>query len=137
MAAIVISSPGGAQTNPTNLFLPFNRAGVFVDSSLYQFSTNGIYTVDTVTGATQGLYIDNGLGNYQFGDLDSVFTGASIQVPSNGNISITAAEKLILNANASIEMNGLLTDVSAGGSAGLHLKLTINDTRYKIQLLND
>lgn len=136
MAAIVISSPGGAQTNPTNLFLPFNRAGVFVDSSLCQFSTNGIQTVDTVTNATQGLFINNGTGYYQFGDIDGMFTGANIQIASNGNISISATTKLILNTNESIEMSGLITSPTAGGSSGEHLELTINGTKYKIQLLN-
>lgn len=136
MAAIVISSPGGAQTNPTNLILPFNRLGVFEDSSLQQFTANGIQTIDTATGATQGAYINNDTGDYQFGDIDGVFTGANIQIASNGNISISATTKLILNTNASIEMSGLITSPTAGGSSGEHLELTINGTKYKIQLLN-
>ena len=130
MAAIVISSPGGAQTNPTDTVLPFNNGGVFGDSMLVQANTN------VLNCQIGGFYIDNNLGNYLFGDFDGVFTSNSIQISPNGNIS-TNSSNLILSVDNEIEMNGLLTSVGAGGSAGLHLKLTINGTKYKIQLLDD
>ena len=138
MAAITISSPGGAIINPTDNFVPYNfGSNQFSDSLLYQNTINDLRTVDVNTGNDQGIIINNDTGNYQFGDLDSVFTGANMQVSPDGTVSISAPNKLILNADNSIEMNGLLTSVGAGGNAGLHLKLTINGTIYKIQLLDN
>lgn len=137
MAAITISSPGGAIINPTDNFVPYNfGSNQFSDSLLYQNTTNDLRTVDVNTGNDQGIIINNDTGNYQFGDLDGVFTGANITVVPDGTININASNELILNTNSSIEMNGLITAVSAGGSAGLHLELTINAVKYKIQLLN-
>jgi hypothetical protein len=138
MAAITITSPGGAQTNPTDTLLPYNNGGVFGDSMLVQSSPNKIYTSYTAggPGAESGLLIDNAIGTYAFGDTDAQFTAARLSITSDGNFNIYSS-KLILNADNQIDINGLVTAVSAGGSAGLHLKLTINGTKYKIQLLDD
>ena len=124
MAAITISSPSGAQTNPTDTRLPFNNGGIFGDSMLSQASANVLFTQSI--GGTAGVYIDNNLGNYLFGDYDGAFTGANIQVLGSGVVSINATTKLILNTNESIEMTGLITSPTAGGNSGEHLKLTIN-----------
>jgi len=134
MAAIVISSSGGAQTNPTDTRLPFNNGGVFGDSMLVQVNTNELYS--NLSGLVGGFYIDNNTGAYYFGDVDGSFTGNKIEMAPNGYIAAYSST-LILNADNAIEMNGLLTSVSAGGNAGLHLKLTINGIKYKIQLLDD
>lgn len=134
MASITISSPGGVQTNPTDTLLPFNNGGIFGDSSLAQGGTNVLFT--QFTGGSTGLYIDLDLGNFLFGDYDGVFTGANITVLPDGTININASNKLILNTNLSIEMTGLITSPTAGGSSGQHLELTINGTKYKIALLN-
>jgi hypothetical protein len=138
MAAIVISSPGGAQTNPTNTVIPFNNGGVFGDSMLIQSIPTKIYTSYSSAsgGPASGLLIDNAIGNYAFGDTDAQFTASRLDITSDGTFNIYSS-KLILNADNQIDINGLLTSVSAGGSAGLHLKLTINGTKYKIQLLDD
>lgn len=134
MAAITISSLGGAQTNPTDTVLPFNNGGVFGDSMLAQSSPNILYS-QFLGGIVGGFYIDNNIGNYLFGDCDGSFSNNRILITPDGNIS-TNSSKLILNADNSIEMNGLITAASAGGSAGLHLELTINGAKYKIALLN-
>jgi len=134
MAAITISSPGGAQTNPTDTRLPFNNGGVFGDSTLQQFATYVIGSIGPTTSSPQGMYIDNINGIYQFGDIDGIFTSSYLSI-LGGELTINSS-KLIINADNSIELNGLLTDVSAGGNSGLHLKLTINGTEYKIQLLD-
>tara|TARA_R110000868_G_C10967954_1_gene769344 strand:- start:9392 stop:9808 length:417 start_codon:yes stop_codon:yes gene_type:complete len=138
MAAITISSPGGAQTNPTDTLLPYNNGGVFGDSMLVQSSPNKLYTSYTAggPGVESGLLIDNAIGTYAFGDTDAQFTASRLNITSDGNFNIYSS-KLILNADNDIEMNGLLTSVGAGGSAGLHLKLTINGIKYKIQLLDN
>lgn len=138
MAAITISSPGGTIINGTDNFIPYKfSSNQFQDSLLFQNTINDLRTVDVNTGNVQGMIIDNDTGNYQFGDLDGMFTGASMQISPDGTVNISAPNKLILNADNSIEMNGLLTNVSAGGNSGLHLKLTINGTIYKIQLLDN
>jgi len=136
MASITISSPSGAQTNPTDTKLPFNLGGVFGDSMLVQNTSSYLYATYTGSTAPEGIEIDNGTGTYRLGDFDGGFAGNAIQITPDGSI-ISNSSKLILNVDNSIEMNGLLTSVSAGGNAGLHLKLTINGTKYKIQLLDD
>jgi hypothetical protein len=136
MASITISTPGGAIINNTDNFLPYKfSSNQFSDSILFQNSINDLWGVDVNTGNLQGIRINNDDGLYQFGDLDGMFIGSYIQITPDGSVAFNGS-KLFLNANSSIEMNGLLTSVSAGGSAGLHLELTINGTKYKIQLLD-
>jgi hypothetical protein len=136
MAAITISSPGGSIINPTNNFLPYKfSSNQFQDSILFQNSINDLWGVDVNTGNLQGIRINNDDGNYTFGDIEGMFTGSYIQITPDGNVALNGS-KIVLNTNASIEMNGLITSASAGGSAGLHLELTINNTKYKIQLLD-
>jgi len=134
MAAITISSPSGAQTNPTDTRLPFNNGGVFGDSMLVQANTNVLFS-EISGGIVGGFYFNNSNGTYLFGDVDASFTGNRIQILPGGNIE-TNSTKLVLNVDSQIDINGLVTAVSAGGSAGLHLELTINNTKYKIALLN-
>jgi hypothetical protein len=135
MASITISSPGGAQTNPTDTQLPYNSGGVFADSILVQSNPNVLYSILS-GGLVGGFYIDNTIGNYFFGDVDGSFAGNAIQMNQDGDI-ISNSSILILNVDNEIKLNGLITSASAGGSAGLHLKLTINGIKYKIQLLDD
>jgi hypothetical protein len=136
MASITISSPGGSIINPTDNFLPYKfSSNQFQDSILFQNSINDLWGVDVNTGNLQGIRINNDDGNYTLGDIDGMFTGSYIEILANANVALNGS-KIFLNANSSIEMNGLLTSVSAGGSAGLHLELTINGTKYKIQLLD-
>jgi hypothetical protein len=136
MASITISSPGGAIINPTDNYLPYKfSSNGFNDSILFQNSNNDLWGVDGNTGNLQGIRINNDNGNYTLGDIDGSFTGSYIEILAGGNVSLNGS-KILLNANSSIEMNGLLTAVSAGGNAGLHLELIINGIKYKIQLLN-
>jgi len=138
MAAITISSPGGAQTNPTNTKLPYNKNGTFKDSMLYQDTRSILsttYNVDSVAGP-QGLFIDNESSRYYFGDNDGAISGAHLDIDSSDGSFNCYAPFFVVNAQNEIQLNGALTSASAGGNAGLHLKLTINGTKYKIQLLN-
>jgi len=136
MASITISSPSAAIINPTDNFLPYKfSSSTFGDSILCQNSNNDLWGVDANTGNLQGIRVNNDDGNYTFGDIDGMFTGKYIEILANGNVALNGS-KLFLNADSSIEMNGLITAVLAGVPAGLHLELTINGTKYKIALLN-
>jgi len=136
MASITISTPGGAIINATDNFLPYKfSSNQFSDSLLFQNTINDLRSVDVNTGNVQGIIINNDVGLYSFGDLDGMFTGSYINITPDGNVALNGL-KIFLNTNTSIEMNGAITATTAGGSSGLHLELTINGTKYKIQLLD-
>jgi hypothetical protein len=136
VASITISTPGGAIINNTDNFLPYKfSSNQFSDSLLFQNTINDLRSVDVNTGNDQGIIINNDAGIYSFGDLDGMFTGSYINITPDGNVALNGS-KIFLNTNSSIEMNGAITATLAGGSAGLHLELTINGTKYKIQLLD-
>lgn len=136
MAAITISSPGGSIINNTDNFLPYKfSSNQFSDSLLYQKTINDLRTVDVNTGNDQGIIINNDVGLYAFGDIDGMFIGSYIQITPDGSVALNGS-KIFLNTNSSIEMNGAITSTTAGGSSGEHLELTINGTKYKIQLLD-
>jgi hypothetical protein len=124
MAAIVITVPSsGAGINPTNLFLPFNRAGTFEDSPLNSPTVDELYMFDASQSIIQGLSIDNRVisQNYQFGDIDSQNNGTVLVIdPVNGTIAFNGSN--LVAATASIP-NG-------------YLKITIGGNPYKIALLN-
>lgn len=124
MAAIVITVPSsGAGTNPTNTFLPFNRAGTFLDSPLSSPTVDELYMFDVSQTVIQGLSIDNRpvSQNYQFGDIDA---------QNNGTVLI------IDPVSGTIAFNGSNLIAATAGSPNGHLKITIGGNNYKIQLLN-
>jgi hypothetical protein len=124
MAAITITVPSsGAGTNPTNLFLPFNRAGTFEDSPLASPTVDELYMFDASQAVIQGLSIDNRVisQNYQFGDIDSQNNGTVLVIdPVNGTISF----------------NGSNLVAATAGIPNGYLKITIGGNPYKIALLN-
>ena len=116
MAAIVISSPGGAQTNPGNGYLPYNKIGVFSDSSLYQVSEGNVSGA-LPNGDLNGLGIDNSNGSYYIGDINGIFSGNFLSFTEDGNIDLAGQ-----NFNLTIQQpdgtisiyNDLITSTTAG-----------------------
>jgi len=123
MAAITITVPSSGGINPTNTFLPFNRAGTFLDSPLSSPTVDELYMFDVSQAIIQGLAIDNRVvsQNYQFGDIDSQNNGTALVIdPVNGTIAF----------------NGSNLIAATAGSPNGHLKISIGGNPYKIQLLN-
>ena len=123
MAAITITVPSSGGINPTNTFLPFNRAGTFLDSPLSSPTVDELYMFDVSQAIIQGLAIDNRVvsQNYQFGDIDSQNNGTALVIdPVNGTIAF----------------NGSNLIAATAGSPNGHLKISISGNPYKIQLLN-
>ena len=123
MAAITITVPSSGGINPTNTFLPFNRAGNFEDSPLSSPTVDELYMFDVSQAIIQGLAIDNRVisQNYQFGDIDSQNNGTALVIdPVNGTIAF----------------NGSNLIAATAGSPNGHLKISISGNPYKIQLLN-
>jgi hypothetical protein len=125
MAAIVITVPSsGAGTNPTNTFLPFNRAGTFLDSPLSSPTVEELYMFDASQSIIQGLSIDNRpvSQNYQFGDIDFQNNGTVLVIdPIAGTIGFGGS--------------GILS-ATAGANSANHLVIYVNGVEYKIQLKN-
>jgi len=138
MAAIVISSPGGAQTNPTNLFIPYNNNGVFSDSALQMVDAFN-FGVNDSSFQINGLSIDNTARIYQLGDYQGVGYANSFRCTDDGNTFIDG-QSLIINIqqpDGEIRIsNDLITSLTAG-IFSKYLKLTVNGVKYKIALLND
>lgn len=123
MASITININGGASVNPTSLVYPVNINGSFEDSMLSQNDVGTLLqTIDQ-----PGFVIDQDNATSLFGRQNAINFAID-----EGNAQIQ------INANdATLRINGTtITQVSAGGSAGLHLIVYINDIQYKIALLN-
>jgi len=146
MAAVTILLFRGVSTNPTSSKLPYNEDGVFRDSMLVQESDKSLYTSynkDTNAGP-QGLSIDNNSFLYEFGDIDGAAGNNRMIVDSGNNefylysdnlMSINGIQSIELNTNE-IVLNGSLIYGTTGGIAPFkYLGLTINGSKYKIQLL--
>jgi hypothetical protein len=122
MAAIVITVPSsGTPTNPTNLYMPYNRAGIFQDSPLQSPTSDQLFMIQS--SVYQGLYLDNTIAtqNYKIGDIDVQNLGTSIEIdPIAGTIAF----------------NGSNLIAATAGSPNGHLKISIGGNPYKIQLLN-
>jgi len=138
MASITISSPGGAQTNPTNTFLPYNNNGVFADSAL-QMISNFNFGVNDASFQINGLSIDNTARIYQFGDFQGVYYGNSIVCSDDGNTYINGQNLTIYITQPDGQIS-IFNDNITSATAGLlatYLKLSVNGVKYKIALLND
>ena len=123
MAAIVISSASGAQVNPTNTFLPFNRGGEFKDSPLRSPTIDELYMIASDAVNLQGLSIDNRAASqkYFLGDFNNSNLGTTLTLdPIAGTIGFLGTG---------------LTSATAGTNAA-HLIIYINGSQYKIQLKN-
>jgi len=124
MASITISSPTGANVNPTSLQFPVNINGDFVDSSLYtKIDKSAVYsTFPGLTGGTKGINLDSTLQSYSLGDFNNVQNNTAI---------------VLDDINSKI----LLTGVNIVTTGGVHavttkyLNLTIQGVQYCLQLL--
>jgi hypothetical protein len=138
MASITISSPVGAQTNPTNLYLPFNRGGMFADSSLKQITPEVLCAIGP-DNYDNGLLINNTSGEYYFGDYQNYVNGTSINIDSGGNLFMNQSN-LIIYLSSPDGLIKIFNDNITSATAGLlstYLKLSVNGVKYKIALLND
>jgi len=124
MAAIVISSASGAQVNPTNTYLPFNRSGQFKDSPLSSPTGDQLYMFDVNGINIQGISIDNRLASqqYQFGDINTDNLGTTLILdPLVGTIGFAGTG---------------IVSATAGANSVNHLVIYLNGAQYKIQLKN-
>lgn len=72
---------GGGGTNPTNLFIPYNDAGVFEDSYLKNDITPGAETLSAIfSGSELGLKLEFWDNFYAFGDFTWYNNGTSFIV---------------------------------------------------------
>lgn len=98
-------------------------------------------------GDTMTTFLDlNGNGNrvnclrqLNIQNNDIISSGGDIHLNASGSSGTGAINLTAKNASGGdLLLNGTqLTAVSAGGGAGLHLRIKINGVFYKIQLLND
>jgi hypothetical protein len=124
MASITISSPTGANVNPTSFQFPVNIAGEFVDSVLYTKNhQSAVYTTfPGLTGGTKGINLDSTNQEYKFGDYNNLQNHTAI---------------VLDDINSKILLTGV-NIVTTGGShppTSKHLNITIQGTQYCIQLL--
>lgn len=145
MAAIVISSNGGAQLNPTSGFLPWNNHGHnFLDSMLYQYNEGMLYTISNLSSTesayVEGLLINNIAGQYIIGDNQGEHESNFIELDDNGSVT----NWIGANGNFNINMQGdgdikissnAITTPTAYGNSGLHMRIYIEEKLYLIQLL--
>jgi hypothetical protein len=124
MASITISSPTGANVNPTSLQFPVNIGGEFVDSVLYtKNDQSAVYTTfPGLTGGTTGINLDSTNQVYKLGDFNNLKNNTAI---------------VLDDINSKILLTGT-NIVTTGGShppTTKHLNITIQGTQYVIQLL--
>ena len=124
MASITISSPGGAQINPTSLQFPVNIGGEFVDSVLYtKNDQSAVYsTFPGLTGGTKGINLDSTNQIYKLGDFNNVQNNTAI---------------VLDDINSKILFTGV-NIVTTGGShppTTKHLNITVQGVQYCLQLL--
>jgi len=124
MAAILISSPTGANVNPTSLQFPVNIAGEFVDSVLYtKNDQSAVYTTfPGLTGGTKGINLDSTNQEYKFGDFNNLQNHTSL---------------ILDDVFSTIIFNGI-NIVTTGGVHAVttkFLNVTIQGTEYCLQLL--
>ncbi len=119
MAGIKISG-GNASVNPTSGFLPYNNAGSFADSSIFQDGTSKIAAY--FGSVEQGLSIDAGAFQFSIGDIDSQQNGLSLQIDDTNRLFRFVGTGI--------------TAATAGGASGQHLIINVSGTTYKLNLLN-
>ena len=119
MAAISITS-NISQTNPTNLFVPYNNGNDFLDSILKMTSSNSIASIEG--SSAQGLSINNTSKVYSIGDIQRTGGSVCITLDSTGNTMAIEGAALIAASAGAPAVNKYLT-FSNGG------------TTYKIALL--
>jgi len=124
MASIIITRDF-ASVNPTTLFLPVNKNGVFVDSNA---KTNDGQTVfytsfPGLSGGNKGIYLDSSTQVYKLGDFNNVQNNTAI---------------VLDDINSKILLTGL-NIVTTGGVHSIttkFLNITVQGTQYCLQLLS-
>jgi hypothetical protein len=113
-----------ASVNPTTLFIPVNKNGVFVDSNAKTNDGQSVFFTQFpgITGGDKGIYLDSSTQVYKLGDFNNVQNGVSI---------------VLDDANTKIKIQGTNT-VTTGGVHSIttkFLNLNVQGIDYVIQLL--
>lgn len=124
MAGIKITAKY-AFVNPTTLFLPVNKNGVFIDSNAKTNDGQSVFFTQFpgITGGSKGISLDSSSQIYQFGDYGNLQNGVSIVLDD-------AATKI------KIQGAGTVTNGGVHSITTKFLNLTVQGVDYVIQLLN-
>jgi hypothetical protein len=150
-SARMINTPTGQAINLVNSDGTSNTKTL---SLLNETATGGSLTysnaIDTnpfTISSTEDLNISSGndIEISSANDIDILATAGgmgtrSVNITANGSggINLTTLSSLTMNINNDLIFTGSsIINSSAGGSSGQHLRIFINGTPYKIQLLND
>lgn len=134
MASITIGNSNGAGVNPTNLYLPVNNDGIFVDSLLQQDDGGDILKINPM-----GVFIDTANSIFILGDFDDFQNQTRLTVDDNAQrIALkTVSGEILLDVGDSGEIlfsGAGLIDPIAGAPSANNLLITINGVQYKIPL---
>ena len=161
MAGIIYNT-GNANLNPTDGHLPVRIGNEFLDSSFFQEggfqNASYVNTVDN-NGTPYGFKMEPTIYQTLLGDFDGIVSNTYIQIksdvllpgivldgkmsvnidandPSQGAVFLSATDQIRFTSKQFRFQGTTITQVSSGGSAGLHLKVNVNGTNYLIRLEN-
>jgi hypothetical protein len=161
MAGIIYNTPT-ANLNPTDGHLPVRIGNQFLDSSFFQEgdfqNASYVNTVDN-NGTPYGFKMEPTIYQTLLGDFDGIVSNTYIQIksdvllpgivldgkmsvnidandPSQGAVFLSATDQIRFTSKQFRFQGTTITQVSSGGSAGLHLKVNVNGTNYLIRLEN-
>jgi hypothetical protein len=161
MAGIIYNTPT-ANLNPTDGHLPVRIGNEFLDSSFFQEgdfqNASYVNTVDN-NGTPYGFKMEPTIYQTLLGDFDGIVSNTYIQIksdvllpgivldgkmsvnidandPSQGAVFLSATDQIRFTSKQFRFQGTTITQVSSGGSAGLHLKVNVNGTNYLIRLEN-
>jgi hypothetical protein len=161
MAGIIYNT-GNANLNPTDGHLPVRIGNEFLDSSFFQEgdfqNASYVNTVDN-NGTPYGFKMEPAIYQTLLGDFDGIVSNTYIQIksdvllpgivldgnmsvnidandPSQGAVFLSATDQIRFTSKQFRFQGTTITQVSSGGSAGLHLKVNVNGTNYLIRLEN-
>jgi hypothetical protein len=159
MAGIIYNT-ATANLNPTDGHLPVRIGNKFLDSSFYQQdnaqNATEVYTLDN-NGTPFGFKMQPAIYQTLLGDFDGIVSNTYIQIksdvllpgivldgknsvdinandPLQGAIFLSATDQIRFTSKQFRFQGTNITQVSSGGSAGLHLRVNVNGTNYVIRL---
>ena len=112
-------------TMPYQGSVVFRQEGVGADTTTTAIKQGTITMSDADIPAT--TIIDPSLLSFSDG----------VDTTSFNQAGVTTTADLTLDVGADLLLNGTITETTAGGFTGQYLKITINGTAYKLQLLAD
>lgn len=145
LAEDIVNVLAGNGTSPVNTanYIPVSNGLTFSDSTINTLDTGNNPVLESIfpTYGSKGLLIQPASDRYTFGECDPLAAGFAGKVVVDNDFGYVSFSIEGTNSySVGVDQDGIVLNgegsITAGASSGVYLNVKVNNTDYKLELLN-